>query len=424
MKRAEQTAIRAKLLRAAFHVETPEGYATAFPIGPHALATNSHVGEMFEEMKPGERMIVRRPGPNGRTYQVIAAELHPGYKAFDAFVHKDVLRERLFQLGGMRGVPGYDVAILRVKETLPQNTVLPLATQSDLRALKPGSELATAGYPGEGVVGSSSESVRATPEYHTGTVTSVTDFFYLPTDFAHSQLIHDSVPAAGGASGSPIVDQDGRVVAILNAGNNYAPRAPSGSHLPRIASGVLINYAQRIDLLQHLLAGDADQEVAADRKYWRTQFAAFSTGVQIVDNFVLGEIRDAKKNHSIEMVRVSEKTGAFPETTRVRTAAGALQRQAEFSVPVSAGMEYVFIAYAHDGSDLQLWFYDGSRLLGHVPTLGKTFLPHTSYKPPADAKLSVWLVHPADRDTAYTFQVFRVQTKTALEQTKAKAAAG
>lgn len=414
-------AIRAQLLRAAFHVETPEGDATAFPIGPHTFGTNAHVGALFEGLHPGEHMIVRAPGPNGKTYQVVAAKLHPGYAAFTAFLARDVLRSKFAEI---TEIDGYDVATLTVKERLPADTILPLATTAELRTLKAGTELATAGYPVEGIIGARAQQYGATPEYHTGAVTNLTDFFFLPTDFAHEQLIHDSVPVAGGASGSPIVDASGHVVALVSSGNLFS----LGSHQPRMPNAVMINYAQRVDMLKELLNGHLAQDFAADQKYWAKKFAVFPSDIAIIDQFIASKVMDANKGHSPNMVLVREKTASLGQDTRVRTASGGFQRQFQFPLASAAGTEYVLIAYAHNRSPLQMWVYDGAKLLTHAGTPtdmpSPTFVPWLRYKSPGNARLSIWLIAPRDQDMTYTFQVFRLETKTVLNQPKAKGAAG
>ncbi len=411
-------AIRAHLLRATFLVEAPAGRleGTAFPVGPHTLATNAHIGELFKKLRPGQVGTVRSPGQNGKTYRVVGFKIHPGYEAFNAFLRQDIA----WLLASGLGVPGYDVATLTVKERLPADTILKLATNADLRALKPGTALATAGYPSEGIVGSPAQAYGATPEYHTGTVTGLTNFFFLPAGFAHSQLIHHSVPAAGGSSGSPMVDASGRVVALLSAGNAYQP----GPHKARVPSGVLINYGQRVDFLRQLLAGTAGREAAQDRKYWAKEYAVFSSGVDIVDRVIFSRIRDAAKDHTLATVRISEATASFTQQTRVRKASGGFQRQIERPVAVVGGRQYVLIAYDHDGSPLQLWLYEGQKILAHDPIMGQTFLPWLLYKPAKTGTLSLWLVHPKDADATYTFQLFRVKVNGVGTAANAKSPSG
>src|SRR5205085_6888601 len=84
--------VREKLLAAAYLVVSkdsegnPLGYASASPIEANVLATNAHVVAMFEQLKPGQTLFVRSPGPNGREYKVIGATMHPGFKAFSKFM--------------------------------------------------------------------------------------------------------------------------------------------------------------------------------------------------------------------------------------------------------------------------------------------------------------------------------------------------
>lgn len=410
-------AVRARLLRAAFLVDAPVGSATAFPIGPFTLATNAHVGEMFEELRPDQQMIVRSPGKDGKIYKVVGAKLHPGYKALNAFLSQDVLRRNSVDIG----IPGYDVATLTVEEELPADTILSLAAVGELRALNSGTALATAGYPTEGVAGGGAQTYGATPQYHTGAVTGLTDFFFLPTDFPHSQLIHDSIPAAGGASGSPIVNVSGHVVALLSAGNNYAP---PGRNEPRVSSGVLINYAQRVDLLQQLLADKAEAMVAEDQGYWRKEFAVFKTGMKIMDDFIAGKIQDADKKRRINLIEISQVTKSLAKTTRFRTETKKFPRQTTIPFVAAAGYEYIFLAYAHDGSELQLFVYDGdvSRAHAGTPTdiQDHTYTPWVRYLAPNDSYLSIVVVSSKDQDVPFTFQVLKLQFDVALNQTKEK----
>ena len=400
--------VRAHLLRAAYLVEAPIGNpeATAFPISAHSLATNAHVGKLFVGLRPGQRMIVRAPGRNGKVYRVTGVKIDAGFDAFQAFLGQDVLRTKLAQLG----VPGYDVATLSVKETLPSDAILKLATTAELRSLHPGSLIATAGYPLENVAGSNAQAYGATPELHLGQIAGMTNFFFLPDSFPHDQLIHHDLPTTGGQSGSPIVDQSGEVVALASAANFISP----GPKL-RIPSGVLINYAQRVDLLKELLAGTA---IAQDEKYWPAEFKKFSSGVDIVDRIVTSRIKDQEKNPNVTLSALSNASGVLHANTRVRTAAGKFQRQIEFTVSTTPGAAYAFVAYAHDGSQLQLWLYNGAALLGR--TTGAVFAPWITFHATAGGVLNVWLISPADKDVSYTFQTFKLKIPPTLRQATAK----
>src|SRR6202000_2923725 len=108
-----------------------DGTGTAWPVGPHMFATNSHVGELRETLQPGVVMSVRSPGPNSRTYDVIAHKLHPGYRALKAFMYSGKQELAARDAAGndvslQIGVPGYDVALLEIRETIPDEQIFKL----------------------------------------------------------------------------------------------------------------------------------------------------------------------------------------------------------------------------------------------------------------------------------------------------------
>jgi hypothetical protein len=346
-------------------------------------------------------MVVRSPGKDGKVYQVVGGRIHPGYRSLETFIRQDPARRVAFELF----VPGYDVALLEVGEDVPASAMLKLASDDELRALKAGSVVGTAGYPTEGVVGSLVQGYGATPTLHIGTVTGITDFFFLPADSEHGRLIHHDLPSAGGASGSAIVGHSGHVVALLNAGNVYHPE---GTEV-RVPSGVLINYAQRVDLLRDLLNGEAESKLRQDRDYWDRQISTFPRGPDIVANFVASRIRDSEKDSRISLVEVSEETATLSEQTREKTLARGIQRQAGHAIKVAAGVDYVFIAYAYDNIPIEigLYDYDGRKQLAH--DANKVFA-WARYKAAANTTLGAWVISPEDKNVTYTLQVRRLKT--------------
>lgn len=406
--------VREHLRNATFLVETPESGATAVVLNPNVfgpntpnrvLATNAHVAALFDELKPGEQMLVRSPGENGRTYQVIKREAHPGYKAFQAFLGEDVLRTRYAQLDE---VGGYDVALLWVNQDLKDDKGQPiagfdLASSDELNALGSGTVVATAGYPAEGVIGSGSQIFGATPEYHDGTVTSLTDFFFKAADSSHTQLVHHDLAAAGGSSGSPIVGRSGHLLALLSAGNEYQP----DKNGPRIPSGVMINYGQRIDLLQQLVDGSADKAIMQDEKYWEQQIAAFPTGGDVALQWITEKIRQQDQNDQINLASVKAQTLKFSKQNQTKTANGSFQRQIDYQIPVSQGSKYVFAAYAYDGSQIQVWVYRD----GQLQTQGadNNFFPYVQYDATQTGKLDVWVVAPEDQDVKFSFMAEKIE---------------
>lgn len=287
--------VRRRLARAVYNVQLVDekggidvGGGTASVVGPHELATNGHVAIGFQTLRPGERMIVRAPGENGATYQVTGVTIHPGYMALEAFIRSDI-RARFNFRGLTRdslGGNGYDVALLHVKETLPADQRLELATAEELRTLAPGTPLVSAGYPVELLQNNWSLSKSASPELHVGVVTSVTDMFGLPAPLEHRQLVHFDLPATGGQSGSPVLAGSGRVVALLNSGNAYRV---DGGRLPNAA---LINFGQRADLVRDLLDGTAQQKTATARSYWEEVAKNFIQGRAVVVRELMDTARE------------------------------------------------------------------------------------------------------------------------------------
>lgn len=58
--------------------------------------------------------------------------------------------------------------------------------------------------------------------------------------------------ATGGASGSPIFNAKGEIVAILNAGNIIGSVSFESGNVVRAPSSVMVNFAQRVDLLRDI----------------------------------------------------------------------------------------------------------------------------------------------------------------------------
>ena len=103
---------------------------------------------------------------------------------------------------------------------------------------------------------------------------------------------------------------------------------------------------------------------------------------------------------------MSEETGNLSQQDRVNKGTEGFQRQADHTVAVSGGSEYAILAYAYNRSPLQIWVYDGDKLLGHGAD--DTFLPHVLYRAAGDKKLDVWVIGPEDQDVKYSFQVLKI----------------
>lgn len=353
----ESDRIRQRLDRSAFLVEIrhrpdgcPDWDATAWSVGRDLLVTNAHV---VDEAGSGT-MLVRAPGPAGKEYEVIGSVLHPGYKAFTAFVRaQDLVKWDAGQIETPPTGLAYDVALLRVKGPLPEDSILPLATQSELQSLWKGMQIQSEGYPSQNVAGSSVLGCGATPKYRAGVIESLTDYFSsAEQDPKETLLVMHNIPITCGASGSPVVGEDGKVIAVISAfsstGGQCAP------------SAVLINYAQRADIVADLIDGRAADALARDRAYWQSQLtmlhaAGYEPGNKIYIPLIL---QADKRNTGI---------GADAEPALDLRAPGVLLADAKSGaatgvtpLSLSAGQHYVIIAYAEGETPIALTLRDKS----------------------------------------------------------------
>jgi len=243
-------------------------WVVALPDGRKAFATNAHVGGMLADARKNHyRLLVRSPDTGHREYTIVDAVIHPAYAAFNAMLAE---ADKQASSGMLREVglsPAYDVAILIPDKQDGIPDPLPLAKDSTLAKLHSGEPIAFIGYPAENLV--SFDVSAPTPTSQVGIITSVRNFFL--TDVGGpAQLIEHSLPSAGGASGSPIFDSHGEVIALLSGGNNITSKDG------RIPNAALVNFAQRVDLLRDLANGKADSQLDSDKKMWAAAVARWS----------------------------------------------------------------------------------------------------------------------------------------------------
>jgi len=323
---------------------------TAWPVAPGLLATNAHVANLLKGN--GGDLIVRKPGsePGGDgDFKVIDAVIHDGYSLFSKFDSDTKSTSSSYAaLGNDARRTGYDVAILKVERGDELAPILPRAPEAEVIALDSGMPLAYAGYPIGGTAEQGSAQLKPTPTLQYGRITSVTDFFMFGTDPAHAYLVQHSLPTFKGASGSPIINAKGEVVAIL-----------SGGHVVETAEGVasnavMRNFAQRIDLLASLLGETNSFALADEEQRWSAVAERFNNHRNSV-------IEDTKAH-------LAGKAGGG-EVLEVETFEGSLtgggvedngfQKFIDYEVPVEKDGPYAFLVYGSEGAPLSLIVYRG-----------------------------------------------------------------
>jgi S1-C subfamily serine protease len=266
--------------------EAPLG--TAWVVAPGALATNAHVAEVFDELAGSDdaerRLVVRSAREPHAEFEIIAVELHPAYRPF-AEVWEEYAPTLIDDRGQARQmdlIPGYDVALMRVAADADLGPALPRAAETVLTALGPGDPIAYVGFPTENLV--DWDYTRPNPTSQVANVVALATFTRTKPIGEPGYLLEHSLPVTGGASGSPIFDARGRVVAILSAQNAvdvpFAGRAPSAA---------LVNYAQRVDVLDALLDGSA-VPLDALRASWKRDLARYSSREKATARIVRGNL--------------------------------------------------------------------------------------------------------------------------------------
>lgn len=213
--------------------------ATAWAIDPSTFATNAHVSAPVSEVlaKGGTAYVVLNRNPD-RRFRILKATTHPRYEKTPA------------NLDGRRpAVPSYDVGLLHVEGST--DVWFPIAAPAELARVDSGYRIAYLGFPMEGLAGGGVDPRSPVATMQSGIITSATDWWQSKADYAQRLLIQHNLGATGGASGSPIFNPRGEVVALLNAGNiiGQIVMTPAGPSMQRAPSAALVNFGQRVDVL-------------------------------------------------------------------------------------------------------------------------------------------------------------------------------
>lgn len=224
------------------HGQIPIGTAWAYE--DRLFATNSHVVNGMIDLKskiPSSAFFIAINGRPDKRLRVAAYMKHPKYG-------KD---ETNFE--GDKGLPSNDIAKIRTVETAPVH--FELADVPQLQRVKSGLRIAYLGFPMEGLLEGNLNTRMPIATMQSGIITSVSDRFLSDGGFSKNRTIRHNLPAAGGASGSPIFGADGKVVAILWGGNISMRITLNNEGKPvhaRTPNAALVNFAERIDSLKEV----------------------------------------------------------------------------------------------------------------------------------------------------------------------------
>jgi hypothetical protein len=247
------------------------------------LVTNAHIAEEFQELKQaknGSRMVLHAPVAGDELMAVDRVQIHPGFdawhKLWTQFEPVEQTSAAAYQSVASFGA-ACDVALLHVESAAALAPALRVADAKTLNGLKAGEPLGLVGYPVEELALGGATIDDPIPTVQFGHLVRMTNFFGVvdvPPD--ERLLVSHSVPATGGASGSPILNRRGEVVAINSAGNILPLYGPGESGevtiIGRIPSAALINFAQRVDLVKELIEGTADERLIKAREQWAHAF--------------------------------------------------------------------------------------------------------------------------------------------------------
>lgn len=246
------------------------------------LATNAHVAQLFVDLEEGQSLVLRSTGDSPTEVVVDTVVIHPGVDQFESlWTNYDpvvpVSAEGYLSID--RAGPACDVGLLHVTDASSLGPDLKVAPAESLRSLAAGDEVAYVGFPMEGLALGGVNIDRPAPKAQLGYVVSTTDYFGgAAPDPDQRLLVQHALAASGGASGSPILNRKGEVVAVHNAGNVIGEIDGV-----RVESDASIFFAQRADLVRELLDGTAGERQEARRGVWEQEVKKYflpRTGVE------------------------------------------------------------------------------------------------------------------------------------------------
>ena len=180
-----------------------------------------------DEMIRGFSLSIRINGKHHKSYPVTHAQIHRDYGVANSSFDPDIA-----------------VLIIDGKH----DVFLETADKETLKALKSGEPIAFLGFPMENLDNGNVNLDNPVASMQSGIIVAVSDFDLKDAGPSGNYLIRHNLPSAGGASGSPIFNKDGKVIALLYAGNVIGQ--VQNGQVDRAPSAAQINFAVRSDLLK------------------------------------------------------------------------------------------------------------------------------------------------------------------------------
>lgn len=256
-------------------ITAPVGTAWAF--AENRFATNGHVANalsgtmlniinstvsemlMIEAEKAGYKSVDEFLKAQGNNAQNVIAAATKMVIAQIADVRADIIinnsKKKSYSIAQVQihkdyGVVGSefqpDLAVLTIDGK--HDNYFKLAGKSTLADLKSGVPIAFLGFPTERLNKGNFHIDDPIASMQCGTVVAVSDFDMKDAGVDGNFLLRHNLPATGGASGSPIFNQNGEVVAAL-CGGNVIGQVSANGQVVRAPSAVQINFGIRVDLL-------------------------------------------------------------------------------------------------------------------------------------------------------------------------------
>lgn len=236
---------------------------TAWLASGYKVITNRHVGKMVEKFIIDDEAFIRLPSVNnleGKLIRIVDVIYHPAENKLAEFLLTQKARP---QSNNQLSLKPYDIAELIIEAPLNHLIPLELENINDFNKLKSGEPLTILGYPlNKG--GNEWNIQRPDTEMSKGYFDKRRGYAQLNGEVIGSPFISYSNSTAGGYSGSPVFNNDAKVVGIHFSGSKALVKASNTESSPiRVNTGGK-SYAQSLRLLQQFIDGSIfDKSVMA-----------------------------------------------------------------------------------------------------------------------------------------------------------------